>query len=177
MTKILHLIVISIFCSLIAYSQQSKLKAYSVNSGFALSTGNNEVLRSVVGTSDIIIADDGTNYLTGGFLAINELKNVIKLSSENNPILNNNEIRVFPNPVSNTAYVELYLEYDSEVMIDLVDITGKQIPLESGKFAAGENIIPMNFGEGITSGIFYLKTTVNNEKFKMTLIEKVIVID
>lgn len=69
-----------------------------------------------------------------------------------------NSLTVFPNPVSETAIISFELELASNVYIDIVDITGKQIitPIGHSSNNNGLNQVTINTSS-LPSGMYYLR--------------------
>jgi hypothetical protein len=65
-------------------------------------------------------------------------------------------LRVYPNPVSDVAYVELNLTYNSAIHLTLTDITGKVIVEETLNGMSGVHTHRINLSEQ-QAGIYFVR--------------------
>lgn len=73
-------------------------------------------------------------------------------------------IRLYPNPMNNSATVDLHLEEPSEVTIVVYDITGKVAAnVFTGEMNSGNNTVKINTSE-IPAGIYFTTIVSNNVK-------------
>ncbi len=66
------------------------------------------------------------------------------------------QVKVFPNPFRNLTTVEFTLENQMELSIELLDVTGKVMGMESREFAAGVNHHEVD-GSNLAAGIYFLR--------------------
>lgn len=73
-------------------------------------------------------------------------------------------IRLYPNPMNNSATVDLNLDEPSEVTVIVYDITGKvAVNIFTGEMNSGNNTIKINTSE-IPAGIYFTTIVSNNVK-------------
>ena len=77
--------------------------------------------------------------------------------------------KVYPNPASDFTVVGLNLKKDAEVSLQLIDVTGKVIASKNYGSLNGASEIVLGTSE-LTSGVYIIELTVNNEKHTKKLI-------
>jgi len=100
-------------------------------------------------TSDTTIMRDSILNLLDGTTGINNLN------------VSQSSIKVYPNPASDLLSINVDLKNESDVVIEMTDLTGKSVGIIStGKVAAG--VLNKEFSTaGLPSGNYLLRTTVN----------------
>ncbi|MES2140982.1 MAG: T9SS type A sorting domain-containing protein [Bacteroidota bacterium] len=99
---------------------------------------------------------------TGASFTDNKFGDVFAGLKENENKISN--IRLYPNPVSNEATVELNLKESSTVVITVYDITGKiAANVFTGEMNSGTNTVKINTSE-IPAGIYFTTIVSNNVK-------------
>ncbi len=100
-----------------------------------------------------------------GFSALNEFETNCGVStnssSSEKQILGS--INLFPNPAQDQFFVTYHLNVQTEVNLELYDLTGKLLINKKIQTGSGEQQIEMTFPEGCSDGIYYLKVKRNNE--------------
>ncbi len=76
----------------------------------------------------------------------------------------NEQLTVYPNPVSSILNVELYSNIDASTTIQLIDVTGKVVLQKNSMANAGINNIKLDVGS-IAKGIYIL--SANNKQIKL----------
>ena len=71
---------------------------------------------------------------------------------------NISDAKVFPNPTTNEATLEVYLSSGEEVSIEVVDVIGKTIDFGKVQFSSGRNLQTLNFSS-LNNGVYYLRLT------------------
>ncbi len=74
---------------------------------------------------------------------------------------NNGALGVFPNPAAQEVNIELFLDHNSAVELQLLDISGKLIRTNHIQGAAGRNLIVMNI-ETLSSGTYLLQVKTDS---------------
>jgi Secretion system C-terminal sorting domain len=92
---------------------------------------------------------------------------------ENNPtgMDNNFEVKLYPNPASNTVAIEYVLKENSTVNINVFDMIGKQVISEKRNEDSGNKIYNLDTSN-LKSGIYLLKIITNNHQYSKQLIIK-----
>jgi len=76
--------------------------------------------------------------------------------------VNNNHLRVYPNPFTNNLKLDLNLSEKTEVTIELFDLLGKMITTSSKtKFEAGNYNKTIELGENNPPGVYLIKVILN----------------
>jgi len=81
----------------------------------------------------------------------------IQTISNNTPTVN-----IYPNPVNNTAFVNISAQEFMEVQITIVSITGQVVSTQNVSLEAGQNIVNINTSS-LEKGTYILKLTQNQE--------------
>ena len=85
---------------------------------------------------------------------------------------NNDKLKVYPNPVSETFSVAFNLERDAELSIQVVDLLGHLVKdLYKGRATSGDNVFSFN-KSNLSSGTYFLIFKSNANTFKN---EKIII--
>jgi hypothetical protein len=71
---------------------------------------------------------------------------------------NISDVKVFPNPTTKDATLEVYLSSGEEVAIEVVDVIGKTYDFGTVQFSSGRNLRTLNFST-LNSGVYYLRLT------------------
>jgi hypothetical protein len=89
--------------------------------------------------------------------------------SVNTPSAEMSKINVFPNPASNASSITFTLNQHSQVLIELYDMTGKQIRTFSNQeYAAGELSFPINTS-CLSNGNYIISVKAGNSIAKLPL--------
>jgi flagellar hook assembly protein FlgD len=77
-------------------------------------------------------------------------------------IINPNSFRVFPNPVSDRAFLEILLEEPGKVVIEIIEGRGKIVSKQSVyHMGSGAEIFEWDLkdasGNGVNSGLYYCR--------------------
>jgi hypothetical protein len=92
----------------------------------------------------------------------------------NNIIATNIEARVIPNPFESNTQLHYILNEQSQVAIDLFDITGRKIASlsQAAKQAAGEYILPINTADyNAAQGIYIIRMTLNDQVINLRIVD------
>jgi photosystem II stability/assembly factor-like uncharacterized protein len=73
-------------------------------------------------------------------------------------------VNIYPNPMNATANIELYLKADANVIISIMDVSGKTVSTFSFKthLDGGKHIIPFN-AEQLSNGLYMVNINVDGE--------------
>lgn len=83
------------------------------------------------------------------------------------------DIKVYPNPTSEIAYVEINFSEDTIANLSIFNISGKQVFNINKKFTSGKNIMPINTSElRLSSGVYFIHLNTNSTKQIKELIVK-----
>lgn len=86
----------------------------------------------------------------------------IPKTDDNDRILNN--VKVYPNPVSNELNLTYSINKDSNVTIKIMDVLGNEITtLFTERLLAGEQINSFNIASRLTSGFYFIRVSVGSE--------------
>lgn len=103
----------------------------------------------------------GCKNTTTSFITIEELKTTGIAS-----VMNNARLNMFPNPASEQAVLNLELTNKSEVQIEMYDMTGKSVVLQSLMSMEAGNynfeINKTNFN--LSAGVYWVKINMQNEQ-------------
>ena len=81
---------------------------------------------------------------------------------DDNKILNN--VKVFPNPISDQLNLTYSINKDSNVTIKIMDVLGNEITtLFTERLTAGEQINSFNIASRLTSGFYFIRVSVGSE--------------
>jgi hypothetical protein len=78
--------------------------------------------------------------------------------------IDNEQLKIFPNPVEELAVIRWQLAVNSNVSINVYDITGRKVEalVTNERQQAGEHMINYNAGK-LKNGIYIVKIEINNE--------------
>ncbi len=75
---------------------------------------------------------------------------------------------VFPNPVNNVVTISLELKESAKTIIDIIDITGKQISVISSEKSIGQ-VTKVHNTSSLPNGIYYIRVQVNGKTIKQKI--------
>ncbi|MFC2131852.1 T9SS type A sorting domain-containing protein [Bacteroidota bacterium] len=86
-------------------------------------------------------------------------------------MIDNINLRIYPNPVSDNTCIDISLTESSNVLVELFDLTGRKIiDIHKGYFDAGNYRIPYDCSE-LSSGSYILKVNMNgNNSIKLVYV-------
>jgi len=94
------------------------------------------------------------------------------LSGIENVLVNNFEMNVYPNPVTNKVNVEFTLKANSQVSIQVCDELGKLVRVDKrNKYNKGNNKIQLAI-DNLKSGIYFVSLNIDGEVFTKQLIKE-----
>ena len=100
-------------------------------------------------------ADESAAVIPDVVLQVPEMRYVL-------PDLDSNFVNVFPNPFSGTAYVEFFLESESQVKVTLCTLSGQELrTLADGNYTSGLHRIPIA-ATNYSKGLYLLKFKADN---------------
>ena len=102
-------------------------------------------------TSDTLIMRDSILALFGGPTGIAELNNTVSTFT------------VYPNPANELVSIQVELKTNSELLIDITDITGRQIALISNEKQSKGTFTKQFNTASIPSGNYLIRLTVNGK--------------
>ncbi len=80
------------------------------------------------------------------------------------------DLRIYPNPVKGRATVNFFIGGNSEVSLDLLDLSGNKIRrLERGMKQAGTHAIPLD-GSDLTTGVYIVRMQSGNRLFRQKIL-------
>ena len=121
---------------------------YTPNLGF---TGNDLL--------QIVVSDDGTPVLTDTVIF---KANVVYYSSIKNLSKVFNDVKIYPNPVSQTTVISFELSKAANVEIEIYNILGKKaLTYEIGKLPTGKNDVSIDVN-GLDDGIYLFRIKSDN---------------
>ncbi|MHB1178029.1 MAG: T9SS type A sorting domain-containing protein [Daejeonella sp.] len=86
----------------------------------------------------------------------------IPRSSVSDKILNN--VKVYPNPVSDQLNLSYYINKDSNVTIKIMDVLGNEVTtLFTERLSAGDQANSFNIASRINSGFYFIRVSVGSE--------------
>ncbi len=86
----------------------------------------------------------------------------VKIPKENDKILNN--VKVYPNPVSDQLNLSYYINKDSNVTIKIMDVLGNEITtLFTERLSAGDQANSFNIASRLNSGFYFIRVSVGSE--------------
>ena len=74
-----------------------------------------------------------------------------------------NSSRFYPNPVMNSAQLELNLSAEQDIIVQVLSITGKEVLNKRISADAGKTVHTLNF-DGLTKGMYVLNVYANDKK-------------
>lgn len=78
---------------------------------------------------------------------------------------------VMPNPFCSNATLLIDLNTGKTVKIELYDMAGRLLnTLSNGMMAVGEHRLPINTCNTNTSGMYYIRITVDNETYNIKVV-------
>ncbi len=100
---------------------------------------------------------------TSGYgVKVRQCKMVDLSTALTDPAKNSNHWSVFPNPAGSVAWCRLTVDQNTEVNLELYDLTGTRlIHLYSNKIGKGNHTIPLFF-KGLPGGIYLIRGTLGN---------------
>ncbi len=111
----------------------------------------------LIGTDDIAVGDPRWEATTTGISGISSVKGI--------------ELSCYPNPLTQSATVQFNLDQDSDVTINIYDITGRSIrQINAGYYTSGVNNVVINRGN-MSRGVYILniKAGTSNGFMKITV--------
>lgn len=89
-------------------------------------------------------------------------KEIDTIEKDDNKILNN--VKVYPNPVTDLLNLTFLVNKDSNVTIMIMDVLGNEVAtLFSERLSAGQQIQSFNIASKLTSGFYFVRLIVGNE--------------
>jgi hypothetical protein len=89
---------------------------------------------------------------------------------DDHSLLKHDDLKVYPNPVSATAYLELTLPQEMEVSIDIFDLSGRKIlPVYTGSLSGGTTILEIRM-PSMGNGNYLCKVSYTGGQISKTLI-------
>jgi uncharacterized repeat protein (TIGR01451 family) len=85
--------------------------------------------------------------------------NVLIVKQNTNPV----PVAVMPNPAYNYTIVKFFIAKDGEVMIRLIDNTGKMVLMQKQKAVKGNNAVRLDYLNVYNTGLYNLQVLVNGE--------------
>lgn len=78
--------------------------------------------------------------------------------------------KVYPNPFTSSSTISFYMYQDSQVLIELFDVTGKKLQtILDENIAAGKHEVNLN-RQSVAAGIYFLKLLTADEKATMKIV-------
>jgi len=75
---------------------------------------------------------------------------------------NSSEINIYPNPVNNTAFVNIDAQQSTDAQITIVSVTGQLISTQNVSLNIGKNVVGINTSS-LKQGTYILRLTQNNQ--------------
>jgi hypothetical protein len=95
------------------------------------------------------------------FFGNTKIINASKLG-DNDKVLNN--VKVYPNPISDQLNLSFSMSKDANVIVKIMDVLGNEITtLLSERVAAGDQTKPFIIASRITSGFYFIRVSVGSE--------------
>jgi hypothetical protein len=84
---------------------------------------------------------------------------------------NTNGLSVYPNPFTTDYAISLTATTDAKATVELFNVQGKQVNVQSKEITKGFNVIQVTNIEALQNGIYFVKVTVNGETQVMKLVK------
>ncbi|AMS25804.1 hypothetical protein AEM51_01065 [Bacteroidetes bacterium UKL13-3] len=94
--------------------------------------------------------------------------NIVMVSSNTE---NTNGLSVYPNPFTTDYTVSLTATTDAKATVELFDLQGKQVNVQSKEITKGFNVLQVTNVEALHTGIYFVKVTINGETQVMKLVK------
>jgi len=148
-----------------AYGYIKGMNGYTYNSNDnVFSDGTSNELCSVSGSVSGGFTLDHTIYVNGPTLGIEELND---LAFDVAPI--------YPNPMTSSAVIPITLKYNSDIKLDIYDLTGKLVnSIKKSNYSPDLNLIKLERGN-LSSGVYILKLEITNTKGSFSTTKKLLV--
>lgn len=150
-----RLILIAIICSFsfMIYGQNDTISSHVVASAGGDTTLNGVSVSWTLGEVAIeTIADqDSTVILTQGFQ-----QGYFEITSVGEPLSNEFEIKIYPNPAREYVYVDLKSNEIKSTVVEIFNMDGKLVYNQKFDYAAGPNQVTLN---GLNSNQYILRVT------------------
>jgi len=153
-----------------SFDNRFYLEQYGLNSG---------TLRAVwtappAGRGRVTIYSAGAAVDGWGNMTDDEATSAVSLSLSESPSsgiihLQNDKLRVFPNPAANGKFNILYIGESGNYRLEITDFTGKSV-LEKGIFIESGTYYPIELTEQIMSGLFVVKLRNKTSCYSTVLI-------
>jgi len=115
----------------------------------------------------LVVGTHGNGIFQTNLTSANNL-----LSGEENMMVKDLEINIYPNPVTNTINIEFTLEKLASVNIQIYDELGKFVKLKKQvKCKIGNNKIQLEIGN-LNSGVYFVSFKIDEEVFTKQIIKK-----
>jgi hypothetical protein len=88
-----------------------------------------------------------------------------------NELFNNQNVTIFPNPASENAVLNISMAEPMTAIMQLSDITGREVFSEALRLSAGMNSIEMDL-QGYTKGVYFVSISNDKNSFTTKLIIK-----
>lgn len=94
--------------------------------------------------------------------SVNSIKTISSLAHDSQKPLDN--VKIFPNPVSNLINLSYTLNKEYVVTIKVLDVLGNEVlTLLSQKVSAGDQTNSFNLGSKINSGLYFVRVAAGSE--------------
>jgi hypothetical protein len=80
-------------------------------------------------------------------------------------------LHTYPNPFTTELFTELYSNTETDAMIRVSDITGKEVVIEKQHLQTGDNTISIKSLDHLREGIYFISVEVNGEKHSGKIIK------
>ncbi|TVR81510.1 MAG: T9SS C-terminal target domain-containing protein [Chitinophagaceae bacterium] len=139
------------------YSFGQSLSPTVISSSGAFHTAGGYSLSQTVGETVIETLSSSDLILTQGFHQPEKLS--VGISSNSLSIW---DVNVFPNPTSNSVFLEISASSDVDINVELFDVLGKKIkPLQNGHLINGQMKITLDMSP-FASGVYFVRLTESN---------------
>jgi hypothetical protein len=98
-------------------------------------------------------------------------ENADNVTSINNMVVNNWNVKTFPNPVSNQLNVQLSLAQESSLTLELMNVSGQIVMRKEMAATSGENTLSISMG-GFTDGMYYLSIISEDDKVTKAIVKQ-----
>lgn len=106
-------------------------------------------------------SNSGDNIYTTS-LIVQEAPTITSIRKEETE---NSLFSVYPNPISDESFIKFNLTENTNVIIDLFDLSGRLVKnLFSDQRMAGEHLVKLDVANNNLSGIYFIKTTIGEKQ-------------
>lgn len=82
----------------------------------------------------------------------------------------NGDFSIFPNPSNGSFAMQLSSKKEADVLVVMQDVLGREVYSSRVKISAGSNMVGVNPGENIPSGVYYVIASSYNNLCKSKII-------